>query len=57
MTALYSYGAGMAGLGRPDDAIQHLQHAVEHGFANAAQMAIDDDLKPRRGDTRASRHC
>ena len=50
--ALYSYGAGMAVLGRPDDAILHLQQAVEHGFTDADQMAADDDLKPLRGDSR-----
>jgi len=44
MGALYCYNAGMAALGLPDDAIQHLQQAVERGFANADQMATGNDL-------------
>ena len=50
--ALYSYGAGMAVLGHPDEAILRLQQAVEHGFVDADQMAADDDWKPLRGDAR-----
>jgi non-specific serine/threonine protein kinase/serine/threonine-protein kinase len=50
--ALYSYGAGMAVLGHPDEAILRLQQAVEHGFVDVDQMAADDDLKPLRGDSR-----
>jgi eukaryotic-like serine/threonine-protein kinase len=50
--ALYSYGAGMAILGRPDEAILRLQQAVQHGFLDADQMAADDDLKPLHADAR-----
>jgi tetratricopeptide (TPR) repeat protein len=50
--ALYSYGAGMAVLGRPDEAILRLQQAVQHGFLDADQMAADDDLKPLHADAR-----
>jgi len=50
--ALYSYGAGMAVLGHPDEAILRLQQAVEHGFVDADQMAADDDWRPLRGDAR-----
>jgi serine/threonine protein kinase len=50
--AWYSYGCIDAGRGYKDEAIHHLQQAVDHGFSDANQMASDDDLKSLRQDPR-----
>ena len=44
----FACGAGVAGLRA--DALEHLRHAVENGFANVDHLLKDDDLKLLRSE-------
>ena len=48
----YAYGEGMAILGRPDEAIDHLKQAIDHGFSNKQEMSLDENLRPLQTDRR-----
>jgi serine/threonine protein kinase/Flp pilus assembly protein TadD len=50
--AHYAYGSGLSILGRPNEAFEQLQQAQKLGFADADQLATDDDFKPLRADPR-----
>jgi tetratricopeptide (TPR) repeat protein len=52
INAHYDYATVLVILGRPDQALQHLQEAVKLGFADAGRLSADDDLKPLRADAR-----
>ena len=48
----YAYGEGMAILGKPNEAIDYLKQAINHGFSNKQEMSSDEDLKPLQTDQR-----
>ena len=48
----YAYGEGMAILDRPDEAIDHLKQAIDHGFSNKQEMSSDENLKLLQTDPR-----
>jgi serine/threonine protein kinase len=50
--AWYDYACGANQAGRRDEAFDHLRRAIDHGYWDAEQMRIDDDLKSMRGDPR-----
>jgi len=50
--AWYDYACGAALLGKSDEAFSSLRKAIEFGFADAAHMKSDDDLKSLHGDSR-----
>jgi eukaryotic-like serine/threonine-protein kinase len=50
--AWYDYACGANQAGRRDEAFDHLRQAIDHGYWDAEQMRIDDDLKSLRGDPR-----
>jgi len=50
--ANYQYAIGMAVLGHKEQALDHLQKAVQSGFANASELTSDKDLQPLRDDPR-----
>jgi serine/threonine protein kinase len=50
--AWYDYACGANQAGRRDEAFDHLRRAIDHGYWDAEQMRIDDDLKSMRGDAR-----
>jgi eukaryotic-like serine/threonine-protein kinase len=50
--AWYDYACSANQAGRRDEAFDHLRQAIDHGYWDAEQMKIDDDLKPLRGDPR-----
>ncbi|HEV8042535.1 MAG TPA: serine/threonine-protein kinase [Bryobacteraceae bacterium] len=49
-TAWYSFACVAAAAGRPDDAVQYLQAAVNRGYKDADQLMADVDLKKLRGN-------
>jgi tetratricopeptide (TPR) repeat protein len=51
-SAHFQYGAALAVLKRPDDAIEHLQTAANLGFMDAEQLATTPDFEALRGDPR-----
>ena len=48
----YNLACSYALLGRPEDAFDALEKAIERGFSDAEHMARDDDLKSLRDDPR-----
>jgi serine/threonine protein kinase/Tfp pilus assembly protein PilF len=50
--AWYDYACGANQAGRRAEAFDHLSQAIDHGYWDAEQMRIDDDLKSLRGDPR-----
>jgi hypothetical protein len=50
--ANYQYAVGLAILGHKQQAFDHLQKAVQFGFANASELTGDEDLQPLRDDPR-----
>jgi eukaryotic-like serine/threonine-protein kinase len=48
----YDFGCGAALAGRREEALDLLRQAIEHGYADAEHMKIDDDLKSLNGDPR-----
>lgn len=44
----YNIACGYAQLGRPDEAFEHLEHAVENGWIDSVWMRQDADLEPIR---------
>jgi non-specific serine/threonine protein kinase/serine/threonine-protein kinase len=50
--ANYQYAVGLAVLGHKQQALDHLQKAVESGFTNASELTSDEDLRPLRDDPR-----
>jgi serine/threonine protein kinase len=48
----YAYGEGMAILGRPDEAMDRLNRAIDHGFSNKQQISKDESLELLRKDPR-----
>jgi non-specific serine/threonine protein kinase/serine/threonine-protein kinase len=50
--ANYQYAVGLAVLGHNQEALDHLQKAVQFGFANASELTSDEDLKPLHNDPR-----
>jgi tetratricopeptide (TPR) repeat protein len=45
----YSSACGAAVSGHPEDALQDLRRAIDAGYADAARMASEDQLKSLRG--------
>jgi non-specific serine/threonine protein kinase/serine/threonine-protein kinase len=50
--ANYQYAIGLAVLGHKEQALDHLQTAVQSGFANVSAITSDADLRPLRDDPR-----
>jgi len=50
--ANYEYAVGLTVLGHKEQALEHLQKAVQSGFANASALTSDEDLQPLRDDPR-----
>ena len=50
--ANYQYAIGLAVLGHKEQALDHLQKAVQAGFANVSELTSDVDLQPLRDDPR-----
>ena len=50
--AWYSFACGAAIVGRRDDALSHLDKAIEHGHTDPEKIASDTDLKSLHGDSR-----
>jgi len=50
--ANYQYAVGLAVLGHNQEALDHLQKAVQFGFANASELTSDEDLQPLHNDPR-----
>jgi eukaryotic-like serine/threonine-protein kinase len=50
--AWYNFACGAALAGHPDEAFQHLDQAIGHGYNDARHLAQDDDLQSLRSDPR-----
>jgi len=50
--ANYQYAVGLAVLGHKQQALDHLQKAVQSGFANASELTSNEDLQSLRDDPR-----
>jgi non-specific serine/threonine protein kinase/serine/threonine-protein kinase len=50
--AHYQYAVGLAVMGHKQEALDHLQKAVQSGFANASQLTSDEDLQSLRDGPR-----
>jgi tetratricopeptide (TPR) repeat protein len=50
--ANYHYAVGLAVLSHKEQVLDHLQKAVESGFANASELTSDEDLQLLRDDPR-----
>jgi hypothetical protein len=48
----YDFACAAALAGRSDEAFANLRQAIDHGYSDAAHMAVDDDLKSLRNDPR-----
>jgi len=48
--ANYRYAVGLAVLGHKQQALDHLQKAVQLGFANASELTRDEGLRTLRDD-------
>jgi hypothetical protein len=50
--AWYNFACGAALVGRRDDALNHLDKAIGHGFTDAGMIGAPEDLKSLHGDSR-----
>jgi eukaryotic-like serine/threonine-protein kinase len=50
--AWYNFACGAALVGRRDDALSHLDKAIEHGYTDAGKIEAEEDLKSLHGDSR-----
>lgn len=50
--AHYQYAVGLVILGHKEEALEHLQKAVQLGFSNLSDVTTDEDLEPLRNDPR-----
>jgi serine/threonine protein kinase len=50
--AWYDYACGANQAGHREEALDHLRHAIDHGYWDSEQMRVDSDLKSLRGDSR-----
>lgn len=50
--AWYSFACVAAAAHDPDEAVQHLREAVDHGYSNIDHIRADSDLKSLRGNPR-----
>lgn len=50
--AWYNFACGAALVGRRDDALSHLDNAIEHGYTDTGKIAAEPDLKLLHGNSR-----
>lgn len=50
--AWYDFACGAAIAGQSEEALDYLHKAIEHGYTDAKQIDIEDDLKSLHGDPR-----
>lgn len=50
--AHYQYALALVILGHKEEALEHLQKAVQLGFSNLSDLTTDEDLQPLRNDPR-----
>ena len=50
--AHYQYALALVVLGHKEEALEHLQKAIQSGFSNLSELTSDGDLQPLRDDPR-----
>jgi len=50
--AHYQYAVGLEILGHKEEALEHLQKAIQLGFSNLSDVTTDEDLQSLRDDPR-----
>jgi non-specific serine/threonine protein kinase/serine/threonine-protein kinase len=48
----YNFARAAALSGRPDDALDYLERAVQHGFADPEELRTNEDLRALRNEPR-----
>jgi tetratricopeptide (TPR) repeat protein len=50
--AHYQYALALVVLGQKQEALEHLEKALQSGFSNLSELTSDEDLQPLRDDPR-----